>query len=62
MYAYILNVLVLLHRNNEGQGLVEYVLVMAVVAFGAAAGTNSVATVANSAFTTMGTIVGQYIS
>ena len=62
MYAHVFNVLWLLHRNDDGQGLVEYVLIMAVVTLGAAAGMNSVATVANSAFTTMGTIVGQYMS
>jgi Flp pilus assembly pilin Flp len=62
MYAHVFNVLLPLHRNDDGQGLVEYVLIMAVVTLGAAAGMNSVATVANSAFTTMGTIVGQYMS
>jgi len=49
-------------RNDHGQGMVEYALLMALVAFGAAAGMNSVAAVVNSAFTAMAGIFGQYIS
>lgn len=62
MYGIVLTLFEALHRNDEAQGLLEYVLIMAVVAFGATSGMSSVATVVNSAFTTMGTIVAQYIS
>ncbi len=51
-----------LHKDEAGQGLVEYLLILALVAFAAAAGMNSLATGINSAFTQISTILGQYIS
>ena len=51
-----------LHRNESGQGLVEYVLILALVAFAATAGLNSLASSINSAFTQVGTFLGKYIS
>jgi pilus assembly protein Flp/PilA len=51
-----------LESEDAGQGLVEYVLVLALVAFAATAGMNSVAVSINSAFAKVGTILGQYIS
>ena len=51
-----------LHRDESGQGLVEYVLILALVAFAATAGMNSLASSINSAFTQVGTILGKYIS
>ena len=54
--------LVDLHRDESGQGLVEYVLVLALVAFAATAGMKSLATSLNSAFTKVGSILGTYIS
>ncbi len=51
-----------LWHEKTGQGLVEYVMILALVSFGAAAGMNSVASVINSAFTKIGGIFGQYIS
>ena len=41
--------------------LVEYLLILALVAFAAVAGMNSLATGLNSAFTAISTILGQYI-
>ncbi len=55
-------ILVTLHRNESGQGLIEYVLIVALVAFAATAGMSSMASSVNSAFTKVGTIVGRYVS
>ncbi len=51
-----------LQKDEAGQGLVEYLLILALVAFAATAGMNSLATGLNSAFTAIGTKLGQYIS
>ena len=50
-----------LNREESGQGLVEYVLVVALVAFAATAGMSSLASSVNSAFSAVGTILGTYI-
>jgi pilus assembly protein Flp/PilA len=41
---------------------VEYLLILALVAFAATAGMSNLATGLNSAFTQIGTILGQYIT
>lgn len=51
-----------LHRDEAGQGLVEYLLILALVAFAATAGMNSLATGLNSAFNSIGSIVSAYIT
>jgi pilus assembly protein Flp/PilA len=51
-----------LHKDEAGQGLVEYLLILALVAFAATAGMNSLATGLNSAFTRISTILGGYIT
>jgi pilus assembly protein Flp/PilA len=51
-----------LHNNESGQGLVEYLLVLALVAFAATAGMHSVANTINSSFSQIGIILGQYIT
>ena len=51
-----------LHREEEGQGVVEYVLLIALVAFAATAGMSKLASSVNSAFTQVGTILAKYIS
>ena len=51
-----------LQQDEAGQGLVEYLLILALVAFAATAGMNSLATGLNSAFSQIGTILGQYIT
>jgi pilus assembly protein Flp/PilA len=58
----ILNSLKRLHKDEAGQGLVEYLLILALVAFAATAGMNSLATGLNSAFSKIGVILGKYIS
>jgi pilus assembly protein Flp/PilA len=49
-----LYILVTVLSRAEGQDLVEYALVIALIAFGAAAGMNSVATGLNTAFSNIG--------
>jgi pilus assembly protein Flp/PilA len=56
----LLKSLTSLHRDESGQGLVEYVLVIALVALAATVGMNSLATAINSAFTKVGSLLGTY--
>lgn len=58
----ILKSLASLHREESGQGLVEYVLVIAVVALAATAGMTALANKINSAFTQVGTILSSYVT
>ena len=58
----ILASLVRLHKDEAGQGLIEYVLIIALVAFAATAGMSSLASGMNSAFTQISTILGKYIT
>ena len=51
-----------LHKDESGQGLVEYVLIIALVAFAATAGMNSLASGLNSAFNAIGSLVDTYIT
>ena len=62
MKTMILNSLNRLHNDEAGQGLVEYLLILALVAFAATAGMNTLAAGLNSAFTKVGNILGKYIS
>jgi len=61
MMISILNMLSRLHKDEEGQGLVEYLLILALVAFAATAGMGSLASGLNSAFVTIAGILGSYI-
>lgn len=59
------NVLVKLYRSlreEHAQDLIEYALVVALVAFAATAGMNSVAGKINAAFTKIGTTLTTYVS
>jgi pilus assembly protein Flp/PilA len=56
------NWFIALDKDESGQGLIEYVLIIALVAFAATAGMNSLASSINSAFTQVGTILGSYIT
>jgi Flp pilus assembly pilin Flp len=58
----VLNLLNRLHKDEAGQGLVEYLLIIALVAFGAVAGMGNLATGLNSAFQAIATILGVYIT
>jgi pilus assembly protein Flp/PilA len=62
MLMNMIELLRLLHRDEQGQGLVEYLLILALVAFAATAGMGSLASGLNSAFTIIGVILGNYIS
>lgn len=61
MMISLLNMLAKLHKDEEGQGLVEYLLILALVAFAATAGMGSLASGLNSAFTMVANILGSYI-
>ena len=62
MNSFVLNFLARLHKDEAGQGLVEYLLILALVAFAATAGMGTLAKGLNSAFTIIGVILGNYIS
>jgi pilus assembly protein Flp/PilA len=51
-----------LQSDESGQGLVEYLLILALVAFAATAGMGSLASGLNSAFSQISTILGGYIT
>jgi pilus assembly protein Flp/PilA len=61
MRSFVINALIRLHQDDKGQGLVEYLLILALVAFAATAGMGSLASGLNSAFSTIGSILGGYI-
>jgi pilus assembly protein Flp/PilA len=48
--------------REEAQDMVEYALVVALVAFGAAAGMKALATALNTAFKGISTTLGSYVS
>lgn len=58
----VLKHVVRLHEDQTGQGLVEYLLVLALVALAATAGMNKLAAGINSAFSALNTILGTYIT
>lgn len=51
-----------LHLDEAGQGLVEYLLILALVAFAATAGMGNMASGLNSAFSQIGSILGNYVT
>ena len=58
----ILNFLGRLHKDEAGQGLVEYVMIFGIVAFGTTAGMGSLASTINSTFVVISAIFGRYIT
>jgi Flp pilus assembly pilin Flp len=62
MTQFLFNHLSRLQHDDAGQGLVEYLLILALVAFGAVAGMDSLATGLNSAFTQISQLMGGYIT
>ena len=61
MMTFVLTYLAQLHRDEAGQGLVEYMLILALVALAATAGMGQLASGLNSAFSAIGSILGRYI-
>jgi pilus assembly protein Flp/PilA len=49
-------------KDESGQDLIEYALVVALIAFAATAGMSSVASAINTAFNHIGTKLGVYIT
>ena len=62
MTTWILKCLARIHNDEEGQGLVEYLLILALVAFAATAGMGSLASYLNVAFSSIGSLLNAYIS
>jgi Flp pilus assembly pilin Flp len=58
----VLKALVVLHKDRDGQGMVEYLLILALVALAAAAGMKTLANGINSAFAAISSILGTYIT
>ncbi|MGD0519879.1 MAG: Flp family type IVb pilin [Terracidiphilus sp.] len=56
----LINRLQYLITRDDGQDLVEYALVVALIAFGCTAGMQSLATGLNTAFTNIATVLGSY--
>lgn len=48
--------------DEQGQDLIEYALLVALVAFGATAGMSALATAINGAFSHVGTVLNSYIA
>ena len=62
MKTNLVNSVTRLHNDETGQGLVEYMLIIALVALAATAGMSTLASYLNSAFTAVGSKLGVYIS
>ena len=56
------SLLIRLRDDEAGQGIVEYMLIIALVAFAATAGMSSLASGVNSAMTKIASVLGVYIS
>ncbi len=61
MVKSIMGMLSRLHREEEGQGIVEYMLLIVFVALAATAGMNTFAAAINSLFSGIGSKVASYI-
>jgi Flp pilus assembly pilin Flp len=62
MTTMLVGSMIRLHADESGQGLVEYLLILALVGLAATAGMGSLASGLNSAFTQIATILGQYLT
>ena len=60
MTQFLVDHLSRLQHDEAGQGLVEYLLILALVAFAATAGMGNLATGINSAFSAISSILGVY--
>ena len=62
MKTFVVNCLARLHKDEAGQGLVEYLLILALVAFACTAGMKVLADDVNIAFSDIGSLVNAYIT
>lgn len=62
MLQILMNEVTRFSQDESGQGLVEYLLILALVAFAATAGMGTLASGLNSAFTAISTLLGSYIT
>ena len=62
MKAFVQICLARLHRDEAGQGLVEYLLILALVAFACTAGMDVLAKGLNIAFSEIGSLVNAYVT
>jgi len=58
----IMNSLRRLHSDDAGQGLVEYALIIALVAFAAVVAMQTLANDINNAFTGIGNLLSSYVA
>ena len=58
----LVSLLARLKKDEAGQGLVEYLLILALIAFAATAGMGSLASGLNSAFSAVASKLGDYIT
>jgi pilus assembly protein Flp/PilA len=58
----LVSLLARLRKDEAGQGLVEYLLILALIAFAATAGMGSLASGLNSAFSAVSSLLGAYIT
>jgi len=57
----LVSILARFHRDEEGQGMVEYVLIISLVALAATAGMHTLASAINSAFGKVGSLLNSYV-
>jgi len=62
MIRHAVNSIAQFHEDDSGQGLVEYVLIIALIGFSAVAGMSTIASSINRTFALVGTKVSNYIS
>ncbi len=56
------NLILNLHKDEAGQGLVEYALIIALVGFAAVIGMDTLAVDINEAFSNIGSVLAKYTS
>jgi pilus assembly protein Flp/PilA len=57
----VMSVLASLHKDESGQDLIEYALVVALIALAATAGMSTLASGINTAFSKLGSILNTYV-
>lgn len=62
MKTFALNALTRLHKDESGQGLAEYLLILTLVALACTAGMGFLASDINNLFNVVGTKLGNYIN